>query len=68
MPDAIKPDNCLNQMGEFQVLDFGKGDELEALSVPLALLLDRLDREPAITPTSVAGVLSTFGDGFVLLN
>ena len=68
VPDAIKPDTRLHQLGELQVFGFGNGDELEALSVPLVLLFDRLDREPAITPASVAGVFGTFGDGFVLLN
>ena len=52
--DAIEPCRRLDQIVEEKVLGSRNGDELETPAVERVLLLDRLDREPAITPATVA--------------
>ena len=66
--DAIKPGRRLDQIVEEKALGSCNGDELEAPAIKRVFLLDRLDREPAITPATVAGVVGAIGDEFVVFN
>ena len=58
----------MDQIVEEEVLGSCNGDELETPAIERVLLLDRLDREPAITPATVAGIVGAIGDEFVVLN
>ena len=62
MTDAIKPRCRHGQVGEHQVLGFGNGDEFEALLSENLVALNRLDREPAITPEAMGRIFGVFGD------
>ena len=58
----------MDQIVEEKVLGSCNGDELETPAIERVLLLDRLDREPAITPATVAGIFGAIGDEFVVFN
>ena len=52
----------MDQIVEEKVLGSRNGDELEPPAIERVLLLDRLDREPAITPEAMGRIFGVFGD------
>ena len=66
MTDAIKPCCRHIQVEEHHVLGSGNGDELEAPLGVNVLRVNRLDREPAITPEAMGRIFGVFGDELVV--
>ena len=66
--DAIEPCRRLDQIVEEKLLGLCNGDESEAPAITGVFLLDRLDREPAITLATVAGIVGAIRDRFIVFN
>ena len=58
----------MDQIVEEKLLGLCNSDESEAPAITRVFLLDRLDREPAITPATVAGIVGAIRDEFVVFN